>query len=50
MLLMDKLDSCIQKLPTDKQIILFDGVCNMCNSAINFVIDRDSNDVFRFVS
>jgi predicted DCC family thiol-disulfide oxidoreductase YuxK len=31
-------------------IILFDGVCNFCNSAVNFVIDRDKNDRFRFVS
>ncbi|MGJ8666031.1 MAG: thiol-disulfide oxidoreductase DCC family protein [Patiriisocius sp.] len=29
-------------------IILFDGVCNLCNSSINFVIKRDKNDVFRF--
>ncbi len=24
-----------------REIILFDGVCNFCNSAINFVIKRD---------
>jgi len=29
-------------------IILFDGVCNLCNSSINFVIKRDKNDVFKF--
>ena len=37
-------------LPTDKQIILFDGVCNLCNSTINYVIDHDKKDLFRFVS
>ena len=31
-------------------IILFDGVCNFCNAAINFVIDHDSAGRFRFAS
>ncbi len=29
-------------------IILFDGVCNFCNSSINFVIERDSKGYFKF--
>ncbi|MEX0684849.1 MAG: thiol-disulfide oxidoreductase DCC family protein [Balneolales bacterium] len=29
-------------------IILFDGVCNLCNSSINFVIDRDPDHYFRY--
>ena len=33
-----------------KKIILFDGVCNMCNSTINFIITHDKNDVFRYAS
>ncbi len=33
-----------------KKIILFDGVCNLCNNAINFVIKHDKNDVFRYAS
>lgn len=37
-------------LPKDKKIILFDGVCNLCNAAINYVIERDEKDVFRFVA
>lgn len=28
--------------------ILFDGVCNLCNSSVNFVIDRDRHAYFRF--
>jgi predicted DCC family thiol-disulfide oxidoreductase YuxK len=32
----------------DHAIILFDGVCNFCNSSVNFIIDRDSKDYFRF--
>ena len=29
-------------------IILFDGVCNLCNVAVNFVIKRDPGNVFKF--
>ncbi|MES2574825.1 MAG: thiol-disulfide oxidoreductase DCC family protein [Bacteroidota bacterium] len=36
-------------LPPNKKIILFDGVCNLCNSAVQFVIQHDKKDVFRFV-
>ena len=36
---------------TDKNpIILFDGICNFCNSSVNFIIENDKNDVFRFAS
>lgn len=31
-------------------VILFDGVCNLCNGAVNFIIDRDKKNVFRFAS
>jgi predicted DCC family thiol-disulfide oxidoreductase YuxK len=31
-----------------KSIILFDGVCNLCNSSIDFVLKRDIKDHFRF--
>ncbi|MCK6612779.1 MAG: DCC1-like thiol-disulfide oxidoreductase family protein [Ignavibacteriaceae bacterium] len=34
----------------DKYIIVFDGVCNFCNFWVNFIIDRDKNDLFRFAS
>ena len=30
------------------KIILFDGVCGFCNSSVNFIIDRDKRNVFRF--
>lgn len=33
-----------------KSIILFDGVCNLCNTSVNFVIDRDSRDRFLFAA
>ncbi len=38
----------IQNIPKDKQLILFDGVCNLCNSSVVYVIKRDKNDRFRF--
>ncbi|WP_345890709.1 thiol-disulfide oxidoreductase DCC family protein [Croceivirga thetidis] len=31
-----------------KKIILFDGVCNLCNGVIQFVIKRDKKDLFRY--
>lgn len=31
-------------------IVLFDGVCNLCNGAINFVIDNDPKGKFKFAS
>jgi predicted DCC family thiol-disulfide oxidoreductase YuxK len=31
-------------------VILFDGVCNLCNAAVNFVIDYDNKNIFRFTS
>lgn len=31
-------------------IILFDGVCNLCNSAVQFVIKRDKKGIFKFAS
>lgn len=37
-------------LPENKKIILFDGVCNLCDSAIQFIIRKDSKDLFRFVA
>ena len=36
------------EFPNDKKIILFDGVCNLCNNSIVFIIKRDKKDVFRF--
>ncbi|BBM70001.1 thiol-disulfide oxidoreductase DCC family protein [Rhodothermus marinus] len=29
-------------------IVLFDGVCNLCNGFVNFVIDRDPAGYFKF--
>ncbi|PIF62915.1 thiol-disulfide oxidoreductase DCC family protein [Flavobacterium sp. 11] len=40
----------MENLPKDKKIILFDGVCNLCDSAVQRIIKHDSKDVFRFVA
>lgn len=40
----------MENLPKDKKIILFDGVCLMCNSTVIFIIKHDKKDVFRFVA
>ncbi len=29
-------------------IILFDGVCNFCNGSVNFIIENDTKDHFKF--
>ncbi len=37
-------------IDNSKSIILFDGVCNLCNGSVNFIIKRDSKDAFRFAT
>ena len=34
----------------EKKIILFDGVCNLCNAVFGFLIDKDREDAFRFAA
>ena len=34
----------------NKKIIFFDGVCNFCNFWVNFVLERDKKDIFRFAA
>jgi predicted DCC family thiol-disulfide oxidoreductase YuxK len=33
-----------------KSIIFFDGVCNLCNSSVNFIIKHDEKKQFLFAS
>ncbi|WP_442844890.1 thiol-disulfide oxidoreductase DCC family protein [Leeuwenhoekiella sp. H156] len=35
---------------SSEKIILFDGVCNLCNGAINFIIKHDPKAQFKFAS
>ncbi|NQU52590.1 MAG: DUF393 domain-containing protein [Bacteroidetes bacterium] len=34
----------------EKPILLFDGVCNLCNGAVNFVMKLDDKKQFYFVT
>ncbi|WP_291116189.1 thiol-disulfide oxidoreductase DCC family protein [Flavobacterium sp. UBA6135] len=40
----------MENLPKDKKIILFDGVCNLCDNSVQFIIKHDAKDIFRFAS
>ncbi|MDQ7917273.1 DCC1-like thiol-disulfide oxidoreductase family protein [Mesonia sp. MT50] len=40
----------MENLPKDKKIILFDGVCTLCNNAIDYIIKKDHKDQFVFAS
>jgi predicted DCC family thiol-disulfide oxidoreductase YuxK len=33
-----------------QQIILFDGICNLCNGSVNFILQREKNPLFKFTS
>jgi predicted DCC family thiol-disulfide oxidoreductase YuxK len=35
---------------TNENILLFDGVCNLCNGMVSFIIKRDTERKFRFAS
>ncbi|MDB5351878.1 MAG: thiol-disulfide oxidoreductase [Planctomycetota bacterium] len=37
-------------IPSDKAILIFDGVCNFCNRSVNFVMKRDRRGRFLFAS
>lgn len=36
--------------PPEPPLILFDGVCNLCNGAVQFVVRRDPRARFRFAA
>ena len=38
------------ELPPDKMIILFDGICNLCNRGVQSVIRHDQRDLFRLAA
>ncbi|WP_205967523.1 thiol-disulfide oxidoreductase DCC family protein [Aquisalinus luteolus] len=35
---------------SDHPVIVFDGVCNLCNGSVQFVLKRDDAGLFRFAS
>jgi predicted DCC family thiol-disulfide oxidoreductase YuxK len=40
----------MEGLAENKKIVLFDGVCNLCDGAVQRIIKHDKKDVFRFAS
>ena len=34
----------------NKKLILFDGVCNFCNGAVQYIVKRDKKDIFRYAA
>lgn len=34
----------------NQDVLLFDGVCNLCNSSVNFIIDHDPKGHFKFAA
>ena len=37
-------------MPTNFAIIIFDGVCNLCNSSVSLIIKHDKKNYFRFAT
>ncbi len=35
---------------TSRAVVLFDGVCNLCDASVNFIIDRDPGSRFAFAA
>lgn len=35
-------------IPENKQLVLFDGVCNLCNNSVQFIIRNDKENIFMF--
>ena len=33
-----------------QKIILFDGLCNLCNGAVTYIIKRDKKNIFKFAA
>lgn len=42
--------SIIDKIPVNKQLILFDGVCNFCDDTVQKIIKADKDNIFVFSS
>ena len=38
------------RITADKSIILFDGICNLCNSSVRLVLRNDTKEAFLFSS
>ena len=36
--------------PSNPPLLLFDGICNLCNASVQWIIKRDPREIFRFAS
>ncbi|MEM6646032.1 MAG: thiol-disulfide oxidoreductase DCC family protein [Bacteroidota bacterium] len=36
--------------PDTHAVVLFDGVCNLCNTSVNYIFDHDPNGYFKVAS
>lgn len=43
------ISDCYTFMQSKQPVILFDGVCNLCNGTVNFLLKRDLKKQFRFV-
>lgn len=39
-----------QSLGSNQHIVFFDGVCNLCNKSVQYIIKKDKHKLFRFTS
>ena len=40
----------LKNLPEDTKIVVFDGVCNFCNTTVQYIIKKDTKSKFRYTS
>ncbi|SFB68969.1 Predicted thiol-disulfide oxidoreductase YuxK, DCC family [Halobiforma haloterrestris] len=40
----------LEDLPEDAPVVLFDGVCNLCNGFVQFLVPRDTEGMLYFAS
>jgi predicted DCC family thiol-disulfide oxidoreductase YuxK len=50
MALEDKTRSDKEKSTTEEPVVLFDGVCNLCNGVVQFIIDHERTPKVRFAA
>lgn len=40
----------MKELPNEKQLVIFDGTCNLCNTYVQYIIRHDKKDIYRFTA
>ncbi len=38
------------KIPEGKELVLFDGICNLCNASVKYIIKHDKKNMFCFAA